>query len=252
MAYMISKYISPGSKVDISTILTGKKEGEKKKTYSSKVFDVVDEDEIEVTMPMEQTKLILLPVNAVYEAYFYGDNGLYEAKVRIKDRYKSNNIYILLLELESNLRKYQRREFYRYSCALQMQSRVLEEKELEEVEKDIENNPEDLSPETPLRKSVVVDISGGGLRFIADYQYPTDSTILCKYELLVKGERRQLEMMGRVISSKPIEKRPGAFEHRVQYVNIEKDVQEDIIRYIFDEERKNLRLGKGSKDGKRK
>ena len=77
-------------------------------------------DSIEVQMPIEQTKLILLPVDAEFNMIVYTGAGLYQCFVRVIDRYKSNNIYVLVLELTSNLRKYQRREYYRFSCALEM------------------------------------------------------------------------------------------------------------------------------------
>ena len=45
---------------------------------------------------------------------------------------------------------------------------------------------------------------------------------------------------------KKVEKRAGYYEHRVQYVNIPKPVREEIIRYIFEEERKNQKIKKDS------
>jgi len=35
-----------------------------------------------------------------------------------------------------------------------------------------------------------------------------------------------------------LESRPGLFEHRIQYVYIEETSREDIIHFIFEEERK--------------
>ena len=40
---------------------------------------------------------------------------------------------------------------------------------------------------------------------------------------------------------KPIENRPGFYEHRVQYVHMDKDNREESIKYIFHEERKTLK-----------
>ena len=70
---MLSKYVIPGSRVEIQEI--GRKklsdQTEQKKTYQTKVVDIISEDRIEVLMPMEKTKLILLPVNAQFDLYFY-------------------------------------------------------------------------------------------------------------------------------------------------------------------------------------
>lgn len=108
---------------------------------------------------------------------------------RIVDRYKSNNVYVLVMELTSNLRKYQRREYYRFSCALDMCARNLEEEEIEALEK---NSPYELQPGLPLKHSVIVDISGGGLRFLSSQKYEPGSLILCSYHLLKDGERKNM------------------------------------------------------------
>jgi c-di-GMP-binding flagellar brake protein YcgR len=152
------------------------------------------------------------------------------------DRYKSNNVYLLRVELTSNLRKYQRREYYRFSCALEMCSRNLEEEELQAVEAE---DPYILQPGLPLRRSVIVDISGGGLRFISVQKYEPGSLIYCSYHLVADGETRQYEVIGKVLAVKELENRPGTYEHRVQYHNMDDHVREEIIKFIFEEERRN-------------
>ncbi len=209
---------------------------QQKKIYNSTVYDILSEDTLEITMPMEQTKLILLPVDQEYDLVFYGATGLYQCFARIVDRYKSNNVYILRVELTSNLRKYQRREYYRFACALEMCSRNLEEEEAQAIE---EKAPYMLQPGLPLRKSVIVDISGGGLRFMSVQKYEPGSLIYCSYYLIKDGQRKKYEVVGRVLAVNELQNRPGTYEHRVQYHDMDVNVQEEIIRFIFEEERKS-------------
>lgn len=242
---MLSKFIVPGCKIELSAI---GKPGEEdrseaaKKVYYSQVYDILTEDRMEITMPMEQTKLILLPVDGEYDAVFYVKGSLYQCFLRIIDRYKSNNVYILVVEMTSNLRKYQRREYYRFSCALEMCARPLMEEEIKAVE---EKEPNFLTPGLPLKRSVIVDISGGGLRFMSNQRYEPDSLIYCTYHLLIGGKTKEYEIIGKILSAKELENRKGTFEHRVQYVNLDVDDREEIIKYIFEEERKNRRREKG-------
>lgn len=245
MASLLSKYVLPGCRVGLQEIdrSTGKgrKRGQQsagqRKTYQSQLIDVLSEDRVEITMPMEKQKLVLLPVDGEFDLYFYSDNGLYQCYARVVDRYKNNSLYVLVLDLISNLRKHQRREYYRFSCALEMNSRQLEEEEVA-----LAGKAEDvLSPQLPLKRSIIVDISGGGLRFVANYAYEVQSLILCKYDLLVNGETKEYNLVGKVLSVREIENRKGVFEHRVQYVNVDDTEREEIIKYIFDEERKTLR-----------
>lgn len=237
---MISKYVEPGDKLELMLVEHGHNESEngEKRVYLSKINDILSEDRLEILMPMEKTKLILLPVDAEYDMAIYSKNGLYQCFVRIIDRYKSDNMYLLVVELTSNLRRNQRREYYRFSCALEMCSRNLETEELENIES---NQMYNLVPGLPLKRSVIVDISGGGLRFISEQKYEEGSLIYCSYHLLVNGTRKLYELVSKVLEVKPVENRKGVFEHRVQYVNISEGMREQIIRYIFQEERKNMK-----------
>ena len=176
MGIILSKYITPGSRIELQKTKRYRSEdSEKNKVYASQVVDIISDDRIEISMPMEKTKLILLPVDVEYDLYFFTPNGLYQCYARVVDRYKNKNRFSLLLDLTSNLRKYQRREYYRFSCALEMNSRPLQEEEVQAIEE----SKVILTPELPLQRSVIVDISGGGLRFVAEYAYEVESLILC-------------------------------------------------------------------------
>jgi len=235
---MLSKLVEVGNRVELQLVERLRDSDKGRKVYQSEVYDIKSEDRLEITMPIEQTKLILLPVDSECDVVFFGKNGLYQCFARIIDRYKVNNVYILVLEIATNLRKYQRRDYYRYSCALEMASRSLEEEEIKAVE---QNEGYYLTPGLPLKQSLIVDISGGGLRFLATYKYEPKSLIYCTYQLLVKGTNKRYELVGKILSVKESETRPGTYEHRVQYINIDETVREEIIKYIFEEERKERR-----------
>ena len=240
---MLSEYVVPGNKIEMQAVDRTKDidETEKKKVYQTQVCDILTEDRLEIYMPMEKSKLILLPVNAEYDLYFYTQAGLYQCFANVIDRYKSGSQFILLMELTSNLRKFQRREYYRLSCALEMSSRPLEKEELDIVQQG--NNY--LVPGLPLKRSVIVDISGGGIRFIGDYAYEPESLVCCKYNLVVDGNAKEYTLIAKVLMVRALEDRPGVYEHRAQYINIDTSEREEIIRFIFEEERKHRKREKG-------
>jgi len=237
---MLSKFISIGDKIELQAIGRNMKRSSEQpeKVYSSQVFDILSEDKIEIVMPMEKTKLILLSVDSEYELILYGDTGLYQCNVRIVDRYKSQNVYILAVELISDLRKYQRREYYRFSCALEMSIRSLEPEEQLALE-----NKEDFEPVegVPFAKGVIVDISGGGLRFLSANKFDVDSLVAVNFYLTRNQERKRYEAIARVISAKELENRSHTYEHRIQYLNMKREVREEIIKYIFEAERKGMK-----------
>ena len=243
---MLSKYVVVGNRVELQAVRRlniGSLDlgHEERKVYSTKVYDIISDERLELLMPMEQTKLILLPIDGEYELCFYTANGLYQCLAKVVDRYRDNNIYVLALDLTTNLRKYQRREYYRFSCALEMNSRELVKEEIESLDHDRNL----LQPQLPLKRSVILDISGGGLRFVSTIPYETDSMILCKYDLIVDGVPRHYSLVGKVLAVKELEDKPGVFEHRVQYMNMDVDEREEIIKYIFNEERKSRHKEKG-------
>lgn len=240
---MLSKYVLPGNKLEIQPLKRADygNDFEKKKVYQTKVYDVLSEERLEVCMPMEKTKLILLPVDAEFDLYFYTNVGLYQCFARVVDRYNNNGNYILLMELTSNLRKFQRREYYRLSCALEMNARMLEKEEISAIEK----KERYLVPGLPLKRSIIVDISGGGIRFVGDYSYETDSLICCKYHLLIDGKEKEYTLIAKIIAVRELEEKPGLFEHRAQYINIDTLDREEIIKFIFEEERKKRKREKG-------
>ena len=219
---MLSKVVSISNKVELKSLDRGfdKQSDEEQKIYLSAVHSILSEDTLEVLMPMENTKLLLLQIGSEYEMFIHGATGVYQCFVRVVERYKSNNVYILVVELISDLRKHQRREYYRYSCALEMSARNLDAEDEQET------------------RNIIVDISGGGLRFISERRYEPESLIQCTYHLSEEGIRTKYEVVCKVLAAKEWEKRPNVFEHRVQYHELDGKIREQIIRYIFAEERK--------------
>lgn len=205
-----------------------------KKIYRTKVFDVLSEDQLEIMMPIEKGKVILLPVDRQFDLSFYTSKGLYQCFARVLDRYKSNNVYIVVMELTSNLRKRQRREYYRLGCALEVGFRKLTAQEAA----GLAQNRFRAAGNLPLKTGTVADISGGGMRFLSDSGFEVGTLICCSYALPAKGGEKRYYLAGRILRSEEIEGKPGVFENRVQYINIDVDEREEIIKYIFEEERR--------------
>lgn len=250
---MLSKYVMPGYKLDLQAVeqqlfpdgepeeTEGKETDsgivdgiDMRKVYHTSVYDVLSDERLEVYMPMEKARVILLPVDVEFDLYFYTPNGLYQCYARVADRYKNESADVLLFELTSNLRKHQRREFYRLDCSFEIDIRSLEKEELDAMGK----SPRYLLPSQPFRNGVVVDISGGGLRFVSRHRYEPESFICCRLNLLQNDDYKEYLITAKVIAAREVTSRQGLYEHRVQYVNIPALDREEIIRYIFEEERR--------------
>ncbi len=231
----LSKYIQIGNKIDIESIKKTTDElGEIiRKTYRSELYDIESEDIIKIAMPMEQSKIVLLPVDAEYSLCFYTPNGLYQCLARVVERYKSNNLFVLSMELETDLQKYQRREYYRLNTVLDMKSKVIEDGGRGGVQQ-----VEFIDTDLTFDNGTMVDISGGGARFISSVQYPEGALIRFVFSLFVNGQVTEYKLVGKVLKSTLIENKENTYENRIQFVNMVNDDRESIIKYIFEEERR--------------
>ena len=240
---MIEKFISPGDKLElkstVSVVLPDGTEGIK--TYRTSVYDILDDGRLELVMPMEKTKLVLLPVDGEYDVCFFCHGGMYRADVRIVDSQKINGIYILVVEMISNLHKYQRREYYRFNCVIEMMAREMTRQELDAFAKGITY----LISERDMVRGVIVDISGGGTRFVSREKFDEGSNILMSFNLPIMESERSFLLAAKVVYSSEIENRTNEYENRVKFEFIDTMTREEIIKYIFDEERNNRKNGKG-------
>lgn len=233
---LLSKYIAPGSRIELEAIDRVLQEdgSYKRKKFDSKVVDVLDDDRLEVLMPMEQTKLVLLPVNGEYDIHFFTTKGLFQCLARVVNRYKNGNLYLLEIELISNLQKYQRREYYRYSCMMPLKYRMLTK--AEEVSLETKSSTV-FDEELPMTESTIVDISGGGLRYISSEDAEPDQQIYTDYFL---DNGKHFKHVAKILAVKKLDsdQKNPKYEYRCQFVNILNGEREQIIRYIFEEERK--------------
>lgn len=241
-ALMIEKIISPGDKLEMKSTkeVTLPDGTEGIKLYKTTVFDISDDGKIMITMPMEKAKMVLLPIEGEYEVCFFSNGGMYNANIRIVDREKIDNTYVLFTELITNLHKFQRREYYRFNCIVEMQTRELAKTEAEAFEKQLGY----LVSETDMKRGVIVDISGGGLRFVSRHQFEEGKILYLRFKLSINDQEKEFRLAAKVIISREIEKRQDEYENRVKFLYIDNTTREEIIKYIFDEDRKNRKNGK--------
>ncbi len=240
---MVTKVIRAGDKIDLvksNSVLT---EQEEKRVYKSQVYDVIGEEQLKIAMPQEKGRLLLLELEAVYRLQFYTENGLYECKGKVVDRYKTDNIYVVVVDIISALKKIQRREFYRLNCLLDGQIHILDDEEL--MAGDIKRilRMHELN-EATYEKAVIVDISGGGARIATDCQVEEDSYITLKFQVNFKNNFQEYELLAHVVTAKKLENKKKAYELRIEFEQIENNVRESLIKYIFEQERKKRKSEK--------
>ena len=93
----IAEIIQPGDKVDISFVQNverAKKDQSMPKIYKSQVLDLKENGNLEISMPVERGKLVLLPLGIRMEFIFFSKGTLYRAVGQVRERYKRECIHV--------------------------------------------------------------------------------------------------------------------------------------------------------------
>ena len=242
---MISNIIQIGNGVEIcltQQIEQEKKTGATAHIYKSKVVEIFANDDLELMMPTEAGKLVLLPLGVRFEFVFYSKTGLYRGTGLVKERYKTDNLYMIRVSLKSQLHKYQRREYYRMPCVIPMKFYDITLDQVQNTRPDRYHVLVDM-PEVGMtvKEASIVDISGGGLRFVTDTSMHVDHYIIVEVELKNIHESVVYFLPTHILASEKSPAREDRYENRGEFIIRDRKVREEIIRFIFDEERKNRR-----------
>ena len=248
----VSEVISPGDKIDIRLLQDAKQNKDNQvrgKNYKSQVLDVMNNGNIEISMPIEKGKLVLLPLGVRYEFIFYSMGSLYRGIGQIKERYKRENVYMLQIELKSQLEKFQRREYYRFSCIMDITYYQLtkEEAEAESANAIFVQLQQEEDAKKREKKGRIIDISGGGMKFRAAEEIKPEEKFLLSLHLKSDKIDKQHYILGEIISCilrEQPQQTEYKYEMRVKFLIEDDRVREEIIRYIFEEERKTRQKGK--------
>ena len=61
---MLSKFLRPGDRIELQMVEHQRVDEDSQRVFISEIHEILSEDQMEIVMPMEKTKLILLPVDA--------------------------------------------------------------------------------------------------------------------------------------------------------------------------------------------
>ncbi len=244
---MGSNIIKIGDKVDIRILQhveQAKRTGERPVVYHSKVLDILAGGRLEVSVPQENGRNVLLPKGIRLEFIFYSSGDIYRCIAHIKDRYAKDQIPMFLVEPKTALEKYQRRDYYRFECAMDMQYMPITEveAEMEDIAEIKEHHrlhyPQDLP-----RDGVAVDLSGGGVRFVGGWLGDNWRYVLMSMHLKNEAMDYHLEIVGDILLRQKAKADQPKYEYRVNFLPKSRTEREMIIKYIFEQERRSREKG---------
>lgn len=197
--------------------------GDEEDCLISQLLEFIDDDIMEIGMPISEGRLIPLRINSRIKVIYYKDNGQYCFSAKVLSRRKGA-IHSLRIQVLSDVKKIQRRDYFRLNTIVPIKVCY-----------------DDAKEESGYRciDAFTLDISGGGLRFASKYDFSGLKSLMCQLNL----REKILSVNARIVRNSSVYNEDYSFEVGVEFINIEQKVREEIINYIFDEQRRLMRKG---------
>jgi c-di-GMP-binding flagellar brake protein YcgR len=250
---MLKNVLKVGDRIELKSINQVRLMENTNRVYLSRVLDILDDYRMNIAVPIESGHLVPLEIGSRYEMSFLTNSGLYMCKCEIKNRLKQENLYYLAVSIISELKRDQRRQYFRLEKIIPLKYRVVSELEQRlryfmEKKAYKDDREKRLVSEKLLQlegtwfDGTIVNVSGGGIKFSSMAKHENGTSLMLDFSL-VDGLR--IEAEAKVIGSAEISNSKGKIEYRCEFKKIRKDLREAIVRYVFSEERKQRQKESG-------
>jgi c-di-GMP-binding flagellar brake protein YcgR len=238
---MSEEIIVVGSKIELikKSLVTGQNDNSAK--YFCKILDM-DDTSIVASMPIVGGHIIPLEVDQEFDTYIYTKNGIYRTQCIITERGKEGNIYAIRLEIQTKPQRYQRRQYFRLPCSIEAEVTILSQAEV-----DIFFKTHQLPDTTynPKQKATIVDISGGGLKFLTEIKFDKESYLYITFPMRVNGETMTMDVIGTIVTSTMNSGNQDYYNSGLQFQEVPAEVREEIVKYVFQQQRLRIQKERG-------
>lgn len=223
------KDIQLGTKLDIVVCdCTGK---EIEPHYVSQLEEIVDSRTIIIAAPIFEGEIISIKLGSTLSIVFYDENGIYSFKGKVERHGQKGNIFVLKVTVLSELKKTQRREYFRFSWVMPVKYRVV---------KSVKSSQTEESIEQPFIEALTRDISGGGIGISTNVQHQVNDVV--EIELELEGGKN-IKALGKVMRSKVFDKEIPRYDTGIIFENIYSRDRDEIIKFIFEKQIKLKQKG---------
>ncbi len=252
---MTEGIISIGNKIDIYKA-SDKDDTSAHKVYVSRLLDLPEENKADIAIPIENGHVVPLSVGVRYVLCFYTTKGMFQCKALVTERFVVDNIHTATVQFLTDFEKFQRRQFYRLACALNIKYHIVTDEE-QRLEERIKNEGysnlrerdililqiDELEADT--KPAIASNISGGGIRFGSQEKIEKDSKLILSFVLEDESKVTNMKIKGRVVASEKAINKNVVYENRIEFIDLDNTTREFIVKYIFNEERRQRRRAKG-------
>lgn len=219
---MIHASIKEGDKVTVTKKVDTEQQ---QKNYNSMVYEVIDEKNMQIQAPLESGKIIPLEKDCVYYLSVMSSKGMYRGEASVVSRSKDGHLHFILIELLEPMKKFQRRQYYRIDCMYEFRYKADEASEWIDA--------------------TMLDMSGGGIRFTSKERHEKNDKVFCHLNLVSSENVFDKYIEADVLDSVLLPDVKSTYVTRVLFNELSMLDREELIKFIFEEERRIRRKTKG-------
>lgn len=216
----LKKYFAIGEKINIYYIDAR----EHLREYTSQVVDLNDNGFMDVLIPIYKTQDVSLSQDSVIKLIISKEDAAYEYKAVVYEKL-FGRIPILRLKIISDVKKIQRRDFYRLKMMRDVEVRLIEDlKEKKYSEK---------------FKCNLHDISAGGILFSTNREFQESNML----ELTLDLKGVQVIVYGIIVRRTLTVSHRAPYSYGVRFDKLNEFDKNKITKFIFEEQRKLIKKG---------
>lgn len=190
--------------------------------YNTRV-EMVDEDNtLLLHAPMEKGRRIRFTDQNVYRLYFILANSQINFETRLVGETRVEHFDMLRFEIVGDGEKIQRRRTFRFACTMPIQFNIVY----------------DNGEQSEIKKGVVRDLSGGGIKMTSKESIPENA--LLRFDMHLDGEYIMAFGLIKLKRHTPENSR-YPYTYGISFEGMPEKDEEYIVRYVYNEQRKLLR-----------
>lgn len=215
-----------GEKLEICLI--DKDNNDKSPYYSVKLQNIRKNEIIEVDLPMLGTQIFSFKINQIIRVTITQEDGIYSFSGEIIENNDDAKIPVMVIKLQSEIIKNQRRSFFRIKCNCNIKYKIIENESVNQYKNEFKN-------------AAIIDLSGGGMCISCNQKI--DKNILLECVIMLENNQEIVAICKVIKSKKDEESQSEVWKIGLVFHAISERSREKLINFVFQEQLKLRRKG---------
>lgn len=231
------KLLNIGDSIDVIVF----KKDKSSVLMKSLIYEILNEKELIIASPVHEGRLYSFMLGSrQYMRFSIKNMGIYFFEGLIAGKMKFEGMHALKIVLATDIKRLQRRAFFRIPLYIDGYFRYLIPKEevLAGIDSKYKDNPDILiEDEYDMEKFKLMDLSGGGLKLVSKVEHEIGEVLEGVFTL----EDIEIVFEGEVVRSRLLD--DGDYDLGIKFTDLDEQIRSFIIGYIFKKQRNQIKRG---------